>query len=120
MPLDKSAIIGARDITTRTVDVPEWGGAVIVRVFDGRARDEVDAFVARSVDKSGNLVNPSGMRVLVCRLALCDESGAPLFTPADEAALHGKSGLALDRVFKAAAEINGLSDSGVEAARKTF
>ena len=40
--LSKTAILCANDLKTEDVDVPEWGGAVRVRSFTGRARDAFD------------------------------------------------------------------------------
>ena len=118
--LDRQAILSASDISLAEVKVPEWGGSVWVRVMDGRARDALDAFLARAIDKSGKLANPQGMRTLVVRLTVCDEAGNALFSEQDDDALANKSSVVLDRIFHAAARLNGISDSAIEDARETF
>jgi hypothetical protein len=53
-------------------------------------------------------------------LAACDDAGAPLFAEADIPALESKSGVALQRVFDAAAALNGLTTDAAEQARSDF
>jgi hypothetical protein len=118
--LTKDAILAANDLRIESVDVPEWGGAVGVRVMDGESRDKLDAFLARAIDKDGRVVNPQGLRTMVAVLCCCDAVGAPLFTDKDVAALARKSSAALDRVWKAASALNGLGGEAVEAARQDF
>jgi hypothetical protein len=51
-------------------------------------------------------------------LAARDESGAPLFTPEDEAALAEADGEEVQRIALAALRANGMASGSVEAARK--
>jgi hypothetical protein len=113
--LTREQILAADDRKSEMVDVPEWGGQVRVRTFSGADRDRVEAFIASHKDGS-----PVGFRALLVSLAVCDEAGARLFAPADVDALGEKSGVAIDRVFTAAAKLNGiLADSG-EKAKESF
>ena len=118
--LTRESILAAQDLKTESVAVPEWGGEVMIRVLSGAQRDRLDAFLARTLDKDGKLKDPTGMRTLVCVLACCDAQGAALFKPEDVDALKAKSSAALDRVFKAAAKLNGLGDAGIEDARENL
>ena len=45
MRLSRDDILKAEDLTTEEVDVPEWGGTVLVRGLTGRERDEFEASV---------------------------------------------------------------------------
>lgn len=118
--LTRDAILSASDLRTEYVDVPEWGGQVLIRVFSGAQRDRLDAFIHRSIDDRGKLKDPSGMRTLVCVLACCNVDGSPLFKPEDVDALKAKSSAALGRIFDAASKLNGLNDGGIEAARENL
>lgn len=120
MSLTREEIISARDTKIERVSVPEWGGEVCVRVMSGEARDRLDAFLAKAIDDDGKLVNPKGLRTLVCILGCCDERGNDLFKPNDVDALAAKNSVALDRVWRAVAALNGLNDKAMEAARSDF
>lgn len=110
--LSKSEILAAQDLKTTTVEVPEWGGAVLVRSLSGDERDAWEIENARRRDRLGAAAdkysNLDGIRARLAALCLCDESGARLFTPAEVTELGRKSGAALDRVFDAARALNGM------------
>ena len=116
--LTRDAILTADDIKTVVVAVPEWGGDVNVREFDGAARDALDAFISKRRDDEGNLTDLSGIRAKTVSLAVCDDSGALLFTADDIPALEKKSSLALERVYKAARLLNLIGET--EAAKRDF
>lgn len=115
--LDKTAILGARDIVTEDVWVPEWDAWVKVKVMTASERDH---FEAGAVQRNGKEItfNMQGIRARLCVLCLVDEAGNRMFSDEDEYALGTKSGAALDRIFSAAQRINGLRDEDVEALAK--
>lgn len=113
--LTRDSILSVRDVQTVNVPVPEWGGDVCVRTFDGAARDVIEQHIMRD----GERANTSGLRALVVALACCDDAGVPIFTREDVAALEKKSAAALDRVFAAASKLNRLNDNA-EVARDSF
>ena len=51
--LTKEQILRVKDIETRKVNVPEWGGDVMVRSLTGAERDY---FESKLVDQSGKTV----------------------------------------------------------------
>lgn len=104
--LSRDSILAAKDFETETVEVPEWGGSVCVRMMSGRERDRFEADQRRDPYRD--------IRARLAAATLCDEAGALLFTPADIEALAAKSSKALDRVFDAAVRINKLSAADVE------
>ncbi len=112
--LTRDSILAANDTKLEKVAVPEWGGELFVRSFDGTARDQVEQHVLRDGEKP----NTVGLRALVVALAACDDRGATIFTLADIPALAKKSSTALDRVFAAASKLNKLNDDGAE--RESF
>lgn len=103
--LTAAQILAASDIKTKPVDVPEWGGTVYVKTISGTERDKFE-----------NLLNKDreGFRVKFIVTAACDEAGKPLFTSEQVAALSEKSGVAINRVFDAAWEVNYFSAEKVE------
>ena len=111
--LTKDQILQADDLEKETVDVPEWGGVVIVRAMTGLDRDQFEQSIYDSNVKSKK-TNLDNIRARLCALTLVDESGALLFTLEDAKALGKKSAKALDRVFSVAQRLNGLSPDDVE------
>ena len=112
--LNKASILAAHDVRIIPVEVPEWGGSVYVRTFSGRVRDSVDRFIASRLDAAGRLVDPSGLRIAVVIASACDKDGKLLFSPEDAPALEDKSAEALDRIFLAAKELNGMGGADAD------
>ncbi len=115
--LTRDAILGASDIKTEDVSVPEWGGTVRVKGLTAAQRDQVEA-KAVSARGSSMQLNLVGMRAHMAALAIVGEDGKALFTQADITALGEKSGAALDRVFEVVTRLSGMSDNDVEELTK--
>ncbi len=123
--LTRQAILAASDLKRDFVDVPEWGGRVIVREMTGTERQTFDGIIAdvkqrirgtganqvREVDVD---VHAEKVRVLLCAMTMVDESGERLFSDADVAALGKKSSKALGRVYEMAAKLSGITDESQE------
>ena len=110
--LSKDAILAADDLPRETVNIPEWGGEVLVRTMSGTDRD---AFEASLLEKDGRMEN---VRARLVALTLCDLQGDRLFNDSEIAALGRKSARALDRVFSVAQRLNGIGVEQVDAAKK--
>jgi len=110
--LSKDAILAADDLPRETVNIPEWGGEVLVRTMSGKDRD---AFEASLLEKDGRMEN---VRARLVALTLCDSQGDRLFDDSEIAALGRKSARALDRVFSVAQRLNGIGVDQVDAAKK--
>ncbi len=110
--LSKDAILAADDLLRETVNVPEWGGEVLVRTMSGTDRD---AFEASLIEKDGRMEN---VRARLVSLTLCDAQGDRLFDDSEIVALGRKSARALDRVFSVAQRLNGIGVEQVDIAKK--
>lgn len=108
--LTKAQILGAIDLPSETVNVPEWGGAIVVRTMTGTERDTFEQDLADDKD------NPIFRARMLVR-CLTDENGAPLFTDDDVDALSAKSCKALERVYNVARRLNGIGNDQAEALR---
>lgn len=115
--LNKDQILGASDMVTRIVDVPEWGGAVCVRGLTGA---ELDAFEASMLKQTGKklLWQANNSHARLAAYGIVDEQGARLFSNAEIEALAKKSGSALKRVYEVVRELSGLSEKDVEELEK--
>lgn len=113
----RDQILSASDLKPVAEIVPEWGVTVYVRPLSASDRDAFDIEQFEAMDavraKGGKYVGQFRARLLV--RALCDESGAALFTPADIPALDAKSAAVLDRLYVVAQRVNGLGSKEIEA-----
>lgn len=114
--LTREQILSASDRNSESVDVPEWGGSVLVSAMSGVARDAWEQSLV--VRKAGKVEpNMANMRARLVAACLVDSTGARLFGDADIAALGEKSCAALERVCKVAQRLNGLTDQELETAK---
>jgi hypothetical protein len=117
--LTREAIFAREDLITQRVEVPEWGGAVLVKVLKA---DEKMAYersnTIRRRDRSGVIqIDPNdkvNFRVNLVIRACVDATGAPLFSEVDVLALGGKSAAALERIFEAACALNRIGRGDIE------
>lgn len=111
--LNREDILGADDILIEQVPVPEWGGDVFVKGMTGSERDQFEAGVI-SIDGEKQRVDMRDIRAKLCSKSICDEDGKKLFSTADVKELSQKSAVALQRVFKVAQRLSGITDDDVE------
>lgn len=111
--LSKDEILKADDLKTETVEVPEWGGSVLVKGMTGKMRDEFEQEIVK-----GKKVKMSNIRAKLCQVSIVDESGELMFNTSDIVKLGGKSASALDRVFEIASRLSGISKDDVEELEK--
>lgn len=112
--LSKQDILKADDRPTREVDVPEWGGAVLVRGLSGAGRDEYEASL-RELQPDGTFApNLLNSRAKLASLSIVDADGNQMFNEFEVGALGQKSSAALDRVVNVASELSALAGSKTE------
>jgi hypothetical protein len=116
MYLKRIDILNCEDIATQEVDVPEWGGVVVVRMMSGKERD---AFEASVMDVNTGQKKMDNIRAKLVALSVIDpETKELMFTVADIEALGKKSAAALDRVFWAAQHISKITPEDMESLAK--
>ncbi|MDE2099065.1 MAG: hypothetical protein KGL39_17560 [Patescibacteria group bacterium] len=116
--LDRAAILGASDIQTEIVEVPEWGGAVTVRGLSGKQRAGLEAMLALGKDgKATPKILQAFYGALVIE-SVIDKEGKHLFEPTDRDALTEKSGAALQHIIKVAVRLSGLEEAAQDAERE--
>ncbi len=109
--LNRDAILGAQDIITEDIPVPEWGGSVRIGLMSGAARDQ---FLSGR-EKNTSL---SCFQASILAATIIDPNGKRLFTEADIEALQQKSGQVLGRLADAAFRINAVGPAADAAAAK--
>lgn len=111
--LSKEQILGALDLKTERLFVPEWNGEVIIKSLTGSERDQFEAKMLE-LKENKYTVNLANARANLIALSLIDENDQPLFTLKDVQALGKKNASALDRIYTVAARLSGLSEKDVE------
>jgi len=111
--LTRDAILKAEDIHTEKVDVPEWGGEVLVRGLSGRQRDEFEGSLVEHRGRRA-VMNTANMRAKLVAWSVVDEEGKRLFTNGDVPELGEHSAAAVNRIYGVAARLSGLSDEDVD------
>lgn len=112
MILSKDDILKATDLPTEEVDVPEWGGKVLVKGMDAGARDAYDL----AIYKAKGI--PPNRRAIIASLCIVDANGDTMFGESDIAFLAKKSYTALDRVVEVADKLSAIRPEDLEDAKK--
>jgi hypothetical protein len=120
MLLSKEAILSVEDLPSEDVDVPEWGGTVRIKGLSGRERDRFEAGSIVTDKKGVTKPNYTNLRARLVALSIVGEDGRRLFSDTDVNLLGAKSASALERVFKAAQKLNGMTDADVEEMTEDF
>jgi hypothetical protein len=115
--LTREAVLTANDIQREEVDVPEWGGSVLVQALMGDERDALEASMIKGKGKKAQ-VNLENLRAKVVARCVVDEDGVHIFSDADIPALGKKSAAALNRVYEVAQRLSGITDDDVEELTK--
>ena len=105
--LSRDDILLCTDEKFKDVEVPEWGGTVRVRSLTGLQRSQLLSAM------SENAATEDWIERLVAA-CICNEKGGPLFSQDDVKLLKEKNSAALNRVFDAADNLNGISGKQVE------
>jgi len=106
--LSREHILETGDIEVVELEIPEWGGSVLVREL---TTAEVEHFSLRTSTSRGDLdiSRMSGLRAEVVSWALVDESGQQIMHKKDAEALQKKSHRVIDRIFNKVIDLSGLN-----------
>jgi hypothetical protein len=118
MNLTRDQILEVADLRSEAVDVPEWGGSVLVRTMTGFDRDAFESSMMTVASDGSRKPDMTNLRAKLVALTLVDEANSRLFDVADIPRLALKSAAALERVFDVAQRINGIGAVAQDAAVK--
>lgn len=113
--LDRNAILAAQDIKIEKVSVPEWGGDVCIRTFDGATRSRITEHAIKT-EKIGY----RGLMPLIVACGICDEKGTAVFTEADAEELQKKNSVVLERLGEAISNLNEMGKGAAAKAKEKF
>ena len=110
MYLSRDLILAVDDLATQEVDVPEWGGTVVIKMMSGKERDAFEGSLVKNKQ-----VTYDNIRAKLAQKTIIDpETKELMFSLGDIEAIGKKSAAALDRVFSASQKLSKISDSDVE------
>lgn len=118
--LGRDEILGADDLKTKDVPVPEWNGEVRIRTLTGEQRDDYEASMIEMKKDGTPKRNVKNVRARLVALCIVNERGEQVFNPSDIVQLGRKSAAALDRVATACQELNAFSDEDIEELAQGF
>lgn len=111
--LTREEIAQLDDLPTLELEVPEWGGLVLIGTLSS---EQHDAFDTGMLDKEQKPTRLNNLRARFAVLVLRNQDGTPMFT--DPVQLGGKSSKALARIWKAGREFNKMDEDAVESAEE--
>jgi len=112
--LTRDQILGAKDLARETVNIPEWGGNIIIREMTGKQRDLLEGMMASRMGANGRIMSTKDLRAKMTIMSVIGEDGETLFDDKDIPSISGKSGKALDRIVEAVQKLNGLDSEDIE------
>lgn len=111
--LSLDEILAAPDLDEKTVEVPEWGGAVVVH---GMTKKEQQQLRKQATDPLTGQVDPDKIEILMLAHCLAE----PKITVEQAEQLAQKSAAAFDKVLTAIMDVAGLSEEVQKQALKSF
>ena len=121
--LTRADLIAPWQFKIESVSVPEIAEDAVVNVkqFSAADRGKLEVLGTRYREKKAFEDVPK-VRLMTCALAMCDDSGNCLFQPTepDMAEIAKMPAAVLDRIFEAAAKLNGLEKKSSEEQEKNL
>jgi hypothetical protein len=118
--LTGAQILQAVDLKTEIVDVPEWGGSVVVTELMAHDRDAYEQSMWNDRGNGRMVSNRDNVRARLVVRSLVSPDGQRLFADEEADALGAKSAAVIDRLFDVAARLSGMDEKDVEAEGKDF
>lgn len=119
MALTKEQILGCSDIETREVDIPQWGGKILLRSLNGLEREQLEGRIQKFAN-TGSVSKKGVVRAVSLIMTAVDEQGNFLFTLDDAETLALKSAAPLDIAFDVILEMNHMSKKDAEDLEKNL
>ena len=122
MGLTRDEILSKRALKTETVNIPEWGGDVIVREMTAREGDAYEATfrVDDDMPKEEQDKRYSNMRARLVCLCVVDEKGNRLFKDNDVEEIGNLPRMVLDKIATVASRLSGYDKRSQDASKKNL
>ncbi len=113
--LKREEILSKTSLKTEALNIPEWGGDVIVSEMSGAMRDGWEQAI-REKDASGRLVSP---RAKLIAFTVVDDKGNRIFKDDDVEAIGKLSSETLEKICIASMRLNGLGVDEINKVKKS-
>lgn len=110
----RGKILAANDMTSETVEVPEWGVTVEVRSLTAKKRA---ALLNDAANNNGKVDLTKIYPDMVIACTFDPETGEQVFSEADRDEIGGKNGKAVERIADVAGRISGLNEAAEKAVK---
>lgn len=110
-------ILEAMDIQTKEIEVPEWGGTVLVQSLTKKAQQEARARATKPDPETGD--DDIDMNAMEIELFVASVQ-EPKFGPEHFEQLREKNATAMDRILEVAGTLSGITKEQAASAAKSF
>ena len=122
--LSREQILEAKDIQTKVISVPEWGGDIMIKQLSAKEYNDITMsmvnirkMAAKQISKKNSdnvedAINESAIKnqkILLIVKSVVDENMKPLFTEADMELLYQKNTNVVDKIIAEIEEFNSVS-----------
>lgn len=114
MILNKNTILSAVDLARETVNVPEWGGDIVLQEMTALDREKLRG----ELDIDGDKVSTDNLAGRVLVRCIVDDAGVRIFNDDDAEILGNKGQKPLRRLFEKAMAMNAMFTDDEEEVKK--
>lgn len=117
--LTPSQVLEQPTLVTEELEVPEWGGSVLIKMLSAKERDDFEASMVK-IRNGKQEPNTHNFRARLVQLAVVNDDGSPFFTRHDVKTLGNLPAAGLQRVFNKINEMSAFSDDDVKDLAEDF
>lgn len=113
-------VLGKRKLAQSTIEVPTWGGSILIRELTGAEVETVRSIAASAV-KDGQVTDQANLRVFAHSLIVSgwiNADGTHVLAEDEGNLLYDESNQTIDTIADAIAVLSGLRPKAVEQAEK--
>ena len=115
--LTREQILGRDDLKREVIEVPEWGGSIVIRELRASEREVFEKRVIQAGGSGPGFAKTLGdLRAsLVVKCIIDPATGERIFDDSDVKALNENSATAIARVFALCSRLSGISSEVVDS-----
>lgn len=132
--LNRNQILEAKDIKTKVIPVPEWGGDIMIKQLSAKEYNDITMNMVNirkmaakqlsskknadeNLEDAINELAIKNQKILLIIKSVVDENMKPLFTEADMELLYQKNTNVIDKII---AEIEEFNANSIEETKKNL
>jgi len=108
-------ILNVEDVKTKRVELPKWGGFVIIQQMTAKARDAYELSLLKTDESGKSQRDLENIRAKIVAACVLDPGGELMFkTPDHVKALGNKNSEVVDFLYSQCQEFNAISNEDIE------